>query len=111
MNFCTEFLGSWWSHGKFRTAYTTYAAALKTTTHPKTRCRNPYAETQHLILLMMGVFTRNLSSKEYINKITCLIKLAFQIISLNVTVTATDVVIKHRIIALAMIKTNTSVLH
>ena len=38
-----------------RTVNTTYAAALKTTTHPKTRCRKPYAATQHLILLMMGV--------------------------------------------------------
>jgi hypothetical protein len=70
MIFCTEFLGCWWSHGKFRTAYTTYAAALKTTIHPKTRCRNPYAATQHLILLMMAVCTRNISSEEYINKIT-----------------------------------------
>jgi len=38
------------------------AAALKTTTHPKTRCRKPYAATQHLMLLMMGVCTRNMSS-------------------------------------------------
>jgi len=29
-----------------RTVHTTYAAALKTTTHPKTRCRKPYAATQ-----------------------------------------------------------------
>ena len=42
--------------------HTTYAAALKTTTHPKTRCRKPYAATQHLMLLMMGVCTRNMSS-------------------------------------------------
>ena len=40
----------------------TYAAALKTTTHPKTRCTKPYAATQHLMLLMMGVYTRNMSS-------------------------------------------------
>ena len=33
-----------------------------TTTHPKTRCRKPYAVTQHLMLLMMGVCTRNMSS-------------------------------------------------
>jgi len=39
---------------------TTHATALKTTTHPKTRCRKPYAATQHLMLLMMGVCTRNL---------------------------------------------------
>jgi len=46
------------------TAHTTYAAALKTTHHPskKTRCRKPYAATQHLMLLMMGVCTRNMSS-------------------------------------------------
>jgi len=40
-----------------RTVNTTYAATLKTTTHPKTRCRKPYAATQHLMPLMMGVFT------------------------------------------------------
>jgi len=47
------------SHG---TINMTYAAALKTTTHPKTRRRKPYAATQHLMLLMMGVCTRNMSS-------------------------------------------------
>jgi len=41
---------------------TTYAATLKTTTHPKTRRRKPYAAAQHLTLLMMGVCTRNMSS-------------------------------------------------
>jgi len=45
-----------------RTVHTTYAAAFKTTTHPKTRCRKPYAATQHLMLVMMGVCTRNMSS-------------------------------------------------
>ena len=49
-------------HGTIRTAHKTYAAALKTNTHPKTRCRKPYAATQHLMLLMMGVCTRNMSS-------------------------------------------------
>jgi len=44
-------------HGTIRTVHTTYAAALKTTTFPKTRCRKPYAATQHLMLLMMGVCT------------------------------------------------------
>jgi len=43
-------------------AVRTYAAAFKTTIHPKTRCRKPYAATQHLMLLMMGVCTRNMSS-------------------------------------------------
>jgi len=32
-------------NGTIRTVHTTYAAALKTTTHPKTRCRKPYAAT------------------------------------------------------------------
>jgi len=45
-----------------RNVYTTHAAALKTTTHPKTRRRKPYAATQHLMLLMMGICTRNMSS-------------------------------------------------
>jgi len=49
-------------HGIIRTAHTTYAAVLKTTTHPKTRCRKPYAATQNLMLLMMGVCTRKMSS-------------------------------------------------
>jgi len=40
----------------------TYAAALKTTTHPKCRCRKPYATTQHPMLPMMGISTRNMSS-------------------------------------------------
>jgi len=53
-----------------RTVHATHATALNTTTHPKTRCKKPYAATQHLMLLMMGVCTRNKSSKEYINKIT-----------------------------------------
>jgi len=54
--------GVWMVHGTICTVHTNYAAALKTTTHPKTRCRKPYAATQHLILLMMGVCTRNMSS-------------------------------------------------
>jgi len=28
--------------------------------HPQTRCRKPYAATQHLMLLMMDVCTRNM---------------------------------------------------
>ena len=48
--------------GTIRTIHTTYAAALKTTNHPKIRCRKPYAATQHLMLLTMGVCTRNMSS-------------------------------------------------
>jgi len=49
-------------HGTIRTVHTTYAAALKTTTHPKTRSRKLYAATQHGMFLMMGVFTRNMST-------------------------------------------------
>jgi hypothetical protein len=60
------------SHGTIRTVHTTYAAALKTTTHLKSWRRKPYDATKHLMLLMMGVCTRNMSSKEYINKITLL---------------------------------------
>ena len=60
-------------HGTIRTVHTTNAAALKTTTHPKTRCRKPYDATQHLMLLMMGVCTRNMSIQEYINRITLLL--------------------------------------
>jgi len=41
---------------------TPYTATVKTTTHPKTQCRKPYAATQHIMLLMMGVCTRNISS-------------------------------------------------
>jgi len=43
------------SHSTVRTVHTTYAAALKTTIHPQTQCRKPYAATQHLMLLMMGI--------------------------------------------------------
>jgi len=47
-------------HGTVRTEHTTYTAALKTTTHPQTRCRKPYVATQHLMLLMMSVCARNM---------------------------------------------------
>jgi len=47
-------------HSTNRTVHTTYATALKTTIHPKTRCRKPNAATQHLIFLMMGVCARNI---------------------------------------------------
>jgi len=59
-------------HGTIRTVHTTHAAALKTTTHPTPRCRKPYAETRHLMPLMMGVCTRKMSSLEHINQITLL---------------------------------------
>ena len=50
------------ARGTIRTVHTTYAAALKTTNHPQTRCSKPYAATQRLMLLMMDVRTRNMSS-------------------------------------------------
>ena len=63
---CSSMYNDWMvpcdSHGTIRTVHTTYAAALNTTTHPKTRCRKPYAATQHLMLLMLDVCTRNMSS-------------------------------------------------
>ena len=49
-------------HGTIHTIHMTHAAALKTTTHPKTRCRKPYTATKYLVLLLMGVCTRNMSS-------------------------------------------------
>ena len=45
-------------------------AILYVSSHPKTRYRKPYAATQHLTLLMMGVCNRNMSILEHINKIT-----------------------------------------
>jgi len=48
-------------HGTIRAVHTTYTTALKTTTNPKTRCRKPNAATRHLMLLMMGLCTRNMS--------------------------------------------------
>ena len=58
------------SHGTIRTVHKTYAAALKTTTHPKTRCTKPYAAAQHLMLLMMDYVPE--ICRAYINKITLL---------------------------------------
>jgi len=52
----------WCRARHIRTVHTTYAGDLKTTTHLKIRCRKPYAATQHLMLLMMGVCTRNMQS-------------------------------------------------
>jgi len=47
---------------------------IHATTDPKTRCRKPYAATQYLMLLMMGVCARNMSRQvyTYINKIILL---------------------------------------
>jgi len=55
---------SFWKGGglESRCVGRVHSAALKTTTLPKTQCRKPHAATQHPILLMMGVCTRNMSS-------------------------------------------------
>jgi len=68
-------------HWTIRTVHTTYPAALKTTTLPKTRCRKPYAATQHLILLMMGYVPETCRAKNTLIKLPCCMKLAFHIIS------------------------------
>jgi len=68
------------SHGTIRTVHTTYTAALKTTTHPKTPCRKPYAATQHPMLLMMGVLPETCRAKNTPIKLPSCIKLAFHFI-------------------------------
>ena len=68
-------------HGNIRTVHTTYAAALKTTTNPKIRCRKLSAATQHSMLLMMGYVPETCRDKNTLIKLPCCIKLAFQIIS------------------------------
>jgi hypothetical protein len=70
-------------HSTIRTVNTTYAAAIKNTTHPKTQCRKPYAATQHLMLLMMCVLPEICRAKKTSIKLPCCIKLAFQIISVT----------------------------
>jgi len=71
------------SYGTVRIAHTTHSAALKTTAHPKSRCRKPYAATQHLMLLMMGIcyVPETYQSKNTSIKLPCCIKLAFHFIS------------------------------
>jgi len=68
---------SFWMDGGLET----HAAALKTTTHPKTWCRKPYAATQHLMLLMMGVRARTRRAKNRSIILPSSIELAFNIIS------------------------------
>jgi len=68
-------------HATIRTVHTIYAVPLKTTTHPKTRCKKPYAATQHLMLLVMGVCTETCRAKNTSIKLPSCIKLAFQFIS------------------------------
>ena len=69
-------------HVTIRTAHTTYAAALKTTTHPKTRRRKPYDATEYLMLLMMGLrVPETCRAKNTSIKLPSWIKLAFHFIS------------------------------
>jgi len=68
-------------HGTIRTIHTTHAAALKITTHPKTRCRKPYAATQHLMLLMWAYIPETCRAKNTSIKLPSCIKLAFHFIS------------------------------
>jgi len=60
--FLARHVSGTYAHHQERCMLSTYVSALKTTTNPKTRCRKPYAATQHPVLLMMGVCTRNMSS-------------------------------------------------
>ena len=68
-------------HGNIRTLHTTHSAALKTTTHPKTGCRKPYAATQHLMLLIIGYVPETCRTKNTSIKLPFYIKLTFHIIS------------------------------
>jgi len=60
MVFCTECLEGWWSWQPSRRSCVRCGWCHATC--PKTWCRKPYAATQHLTLLMMGVCTWNMSS-------------------------------------------------
>ena len=51
------------------------------TTHPETRCRKPYAATQHLMLLMRAYVPETCRAKNTAIKLSCCIKLAFHFIS------------------------------
>jgi len=57
--------------------------AVHGTTHPKARCRKPYAATQHLMLLMMGYVPETCRAKNTSIKLPSCIKLAFHFISLE----------------------------
>ena len=75
MVFCTEFLDGWCSWQPLRSSCVRcgwcraalsapYTRPTQRLSRPppihKTLCREPYAATQHLVLLMMGVCTRNI---------------------------------------------------
>jgi len=69
-------------HSTIRTVHTTYAASPKTTTHPKTRCRKPYAATQRLMLLIIVVSVpETCRAKNTSITLPNCIKLAFHFIS------------------------------
>ena len=72
------------TQGTIRTAHTTHAAALKTTTHPKTRYRKPYAATLTSSAPDDGRYVpETRRAKNTLIKLPCCIKLAFQIISVR----------------------------
>ena len=64
-----------------RIIHTTYAAALKTTTHPQTRCRKPYAATQDLMLLRWAYTAETCRAKNTSIKLPRCTMLTFHIIS------------------------------
>jgi len=68
------------AHGTIRTVHTTYAAALKITTHQKTRCRKPYAGTQQLMFLWWVYVPETCRAKNTSITLHCRIKLAFHFI-------------------------------
>ena len=98
MVLCTEFLDGWWSweplrrscvrcgwcrarHGIICTVNMTYAAALKNTTHPKTRCRKHMLQLNISCSWWWAYVPETCRAKNTSIKLPCCIKLAFQIIS------------------------------
>ena len=64
-----------------RTVHTTYAAVLKTTTHPKTRCRNHMLQLNIHCSWWWAYVPETCRAKNTLIKLPCCIKLAFQVIS------------------------------
>ena len=63
--------------GTIHTIHTTYSAALKTTIHSQTRCKKPYAATQHLMVLRWAYTAETCRAKNTSIKLPRCIKLAF----------------------------------
>jgi len=81
MVFCTELLDGRWSWELLCRSCVRCGRCRATTTHPKTRCRKPYAATQHLMLLIMDYVPETCRAKNTSIKLPSYIKLAFHIIS------------------------------